>query len=107
MAAANLLSESAILKTLYPQTEIEREWHEHMPVYAMLDKKTDFEGANMVLALRYGTTQGRSRTFGNAQANKTPTGASRSRGAVITRSIASTARPSTHAAPTRGPLSMP
>ena len=73
MAAGNLLSESAILKTLYPQTEIEREWHEHMPVYAMLDKKTDFEGANMVLALRYGTTQGRSRTFGNAQANKTPT----------------------------------
>jgi hypothetical protein len=73
MGAANLLSDTPILKTLYPQTEIEREWHEHMAFYAMLDKAEDFEGNNMVLALRYGTTQGRSRSFGNAQANKTPT----------------------------------
>lgn len=77
MAAANLLSTAPILKTLYPQTEIEREWHEHMPFYAMIDKKTDFEGANMVLALRYATTQGRSRVFGNAQANKTATSLAR------------------------------
>lgn len=77
MTAANLLSDAPILKTLYPQTEIEREWHEHMPVYAMMDKKTDFEGQNMVLALRYAGTQGRSRVFGNAQANKTPTALAR------------------------------
>ncbi len=73
MAAANLLSDTPILKTLYPQDDIQREWHEHMPLYAMLEKRQDFTGANLVLALRVATTQGRSRQFSNAQANKTAT----------------------------------
>ena len=73
MAAANLLSDTPILKTLYPQDDIQREWHEHMPLYAMMDKRKDFTGANLVLALRIATTQGRSRQFNNAQANKTST----------------------------------
>jgi hypothetical protein len=70
MTAANLLSETPILKTLYPQDDIKREMSQLSPFYAMMEKREDFVGANLVLALRIAATGGRSRTFSNAQANK-------------------------------------
>jgi hypothetical protein len=71
MGDANLITTLPIQKTLYPQKDIEVEWHEHMPLYAQMDKLESFSGKNLQIALRYGTTQGRSRQFANAQANKT------------------------------------
>lgn len=72
MSAADTTSHAAILKTLYPQTEIERLMYEHAPMLALVPKRTDFRGANLVLALRFAHTAGRSATFANAKANKAP-----------------------------------
>ncbi len=74
MAAADLSATSfgAVIKQLYPQTDIQRLLYENQPLWAMLTKKYDFFGTPLTLALKYATTQGRSARFPNAKANKTP-----------------------------------
>lgn len=72
MASANLASESAVLKTLYP-TLVTEQWFERMKLLALCKKETNFFGANFVQATRYAVTAGRSRSFGNALANMAPT----------------------------------
>jgi hypothetical protein len=76
VTAANLSTEAAVLKTIYP-TLVDVEWFEHMALAAMAVKKTDFFGANYVQAFRWTTGQGRSRKFANAQANKGPASTSK------------------------------
>ena len=71
MAAANMGTESAVLKTLYP-TLVTEQWFERMKTLALSKKATDFYGANYVQATRYAVTAGRSRQFGNALANMAP-----------------------------------
>jgi hypothetical protein len=76
VSTANLTTEAAVLKTLYP-TLVEIEWFEHQPLLAMCEKKDDFYGANYVQAFRWTTGQGRSRTFLSAQSNMGPANTSR------------------------------
>lgn len=71
--AASTSTQVDILKTLYPQKDVRRLMYENAPLLAMLSKKTNFKGKNLVLALRYGHTGGRSAKFPNAKANKSPT----------------------------------
>lgn len=70
MAAASTTTHDSILKTLYPQSEIQKLMVQKSPFYGLVPKKSDFEGANLVLALRYGNVAGRSALFSEAQANK-------------------------------------
>lgn len=76
MATANLTTEAAVLKTLYP-TLVEIEWFENMPLVAMSTKKDDFYGQNYVQAFRWTTGQGRSHQFQSAQQNMGPANTSR------------------------------
>jgi hypothetical protein len=71
MAAFNLTNFDAALKTIWPQSELIRIFHGNYPLLTKMPKATNFKGANLVLALRYGTTQGVSTSFSEAQANKT------------------------------------
>lgn len=61
----------AILKTLWPQSRVENLVYKKHPLLAMLPKDEGFYGENMVLAVRFADTQGRSATFSTAQANAT------------------------------------
>lgn len=65
----SLNSTDAILKTLWPQTRVEDLVYADHPLYAMMPKMESFYGKNMVLAVRYSDTQGRSASFATAQAN--------------------------------------
>lgn len=60
----------AVLKTIWPQSEIEDLFYKDMPFLAMVAKDTSWVGDNRVIALQYGKTNGRSATFSNAKANK-------------------------------------
>lgn len=66
----NTTTSAAILKTLWPQERVENTVYEDNPLLAMLPKSEKFHGANMVLAVRYADTQGRSAAFATAQALK-------------------------------------
>jgi hypothetical protein len=82
VSTANISTEQAVLKTLYP-TLLEIEWFEHMPFLSMSVKKDDFYGKNYVQAFRYTATQGRSRQFQSAQQNM---GTSQTAAFTVTRS---------------------
>lgn len=60
---------NAVLKTLYNQKKVNLLTYPDNPFYAMIAKKTDFVGANKVVALRNGAPQGRGAAFGTALAN--------------------------------------
>lgn len=67
MAAATDTTHSAVLKTIYPQTDIERMMYDNNPLYAMVPKKTDFYGNQMHRAIRIAYTAGRSSDFATAK----------------------------------------
>lgn len=58
------------LKTLWPQSRIQNTVYKDNPALALITKHENFYGANMVLAVRYADSQGRSATFSTAQTNK-------------------------------------
>ncbi len=67
--AVSLTSSDAVLKTLWPQSRVEDTVYADHPLFAMMPKMESFYGKNLVLAVRYADTQGRSTVFSIAQAN--------------------------------------
>lgn len=57
-----------ILKTLWPQSRVENTVYQDHPFLAMVPKSEGFHGENMVIAVRYADSQGRSASFSAAQA---------------------------------------
>ncbi len=72
MAALDTSSASAVLKTYYSNQRVQQLMYKDAPLYAMLEKVKDFYGSNYPLPMRVTNPQGRSNTFSNAQAQKTP-----------------------------------
>lgn len=66
---ATVANTSYILKTLWPQKRVENLVYDNHPLLAMIPKREDFYGENMVIAVRGSDTQGRSATFATAQTN--------------------------------------
>jgi hypothetical protein len=58
--ALNLTNFAPFLKTLWPQSRVENLTYQNQPFFAMVPKSTDFGGANAVITVQYGDTQGRS-----------------------------------------------
>lgn len=73
MSALDISTAVAALKTFYSKDRIESLVYRDRPLFAMLDKKTDFVGDMYKVPLVITRPQGISSTFSNAQANKTPT----------------------------------
>lgn len=80
-AIAGITDYTPVLKTIWPQPDIEDLFYEDMPFLAMVPKDTSWVGINRVIALQYGQTNGRSALFANAKANK---GASKFKNMTIT-----------------------
>jgi hypothetical protein len=59
MASLNTTALNAVLKTQYTQKKVNLLTYEKNPFYAMIPKRTDFVGANKVIAIRNGAPQGR------------------------------------------------
>lgn len=72
MADLDMNALGAVVKQKYTQRKFYELGYSKNPAWAMVQKKTDFGGDNKVVALRYGTTQGRGHDFSQAQANKRP-----------------------------------
>lgn len=68
--ALNPTNFAPFLKTLWPQSRVENLTYQNQPLYALVPKMTGFGGANAVITVQYGDTQGRSSAFATAQANK-------------------------------------
>lgn len=58
------------LKTLWPQKRVENLTYQNQPFFAMVPKRTNFGGANAVITVQGGDTDGRSSTFATAQGMK-------------------------------------
>lgn len=71
MPAADTTALNAVLKTLYNQKKVNLLTYPDNPFYAMVQKRTDFVGANKVVALRNGSPQGRGAAFASALNNIT------------------------------------
>lgn len=71
MANLDVTALSAVLKTKYNQKNFRFLTYQDNPMYASFPKRTDFNGKNKVVALRYGTPQGRGNSIANAQGGKT------------------------------------
>ncbi len=69
MTGVTTTTTAAILKTLYPQSRVDNLVYKNHPLYAMVPKMEAFYGANLVLAVRYADSLGRSATFATAQTN--------------------------------------
>lgn len=69
-SAANVSNMGAILKTIWPQDDVQDIFYEDAPLLAKLPKDKDWVGQNRVIAVRYGQINGRSATFSKAKANK-------------------------------------
>ncbi len=70
MSGATTTNYAAVLKTIWPQEDLEDLFFEDLPLYAQMPKDTSWDGEARVITLLYGPTNGRSATFGNAKANK-------------------------------------
>jgi len=66
--AVTTTNSAYILKTLWPQTRIQNTVYKDHALLAMVPKSEQFYGENMVIAVRYADTQGRSASFSTAQA---------------------------------------
>lgn len=64
MAGTTAATLNAVLKTQYTQKKVNLLTYKNNPWYAMIPKRTDFVGANKVVALRNGAPQGRGAAFG-------------------------------------------
>lgn len=62
---------AAVLKQKYTQNKFNLLCYKKNPFYALINKMTDFGGANKPVAMRNASPQGRGPTIGIAQANKT------------------------------------
>lgn len=71
MAILDTTAAAAVLKTYYSGQRVQSLTYKDAPLYAMLEKVKDFYGASYPLPMRVASTQGRSSTFANAQAQKT------------------------------------
>lgn len=69
MTGVTTTTTAAILKTLWPQGRVDNMVYKDHPLFAMMPKSEAFFGANLVLAVRYADSAGRSATFAKAQAN--------------------------------------
>jgi hypothetical protein len=68
---ATVATIQSALKTYYPQSKIEETLLKKNPLYALLDKNTEWVGNPMHIALTIAPTAGGSFTFATAQSNKT------------------------------------
>lgn len=68
---ANMTNFKAALKVLYP-AGCEIVYYQKNPFAALVNRNTKFVGDEDTILIKYTTTQGRSRTFSKAQANKKP-----------------------------------
>jgi hypothetical protein len=73
MAALDISSALNALKTFYSKDRIEALVYKDRPLFAMLDKKTDFVGDKYKVPMIVARPQGIGSTFATAQSNKTPT----------------------------------
>lgn len=64
--SATLAASTAILKTHYPKGELPKELYDNQVALAMVNKTTDFDGQNEVLAIQTEGTQGASADFATA-----------------------------------------
>lgn len=69
-AIAGISDYLPVLKTIWPQSDLEDLFYDESPFLAMVPKDTSWVGENRVIALQYGKTNGRSALFANAKANK-------------------------------------
>jgi hypothetical protein len=69
MAALNVPAYAAVLKTLYPNG-LAAVLYPKNPTFAIMEKADDFEGENLVVALKYGGSTGDAVDFTNAQTGK-------------------------------------
>jgi len=60
---------AAVLKTQYTQSKVNSLVYPESPVFAKIKKRTDFVGANKVVAVQYGSPQGRGANFTAGLAN--------------------------------------
>lgn len=67
--ALNLTNFDYALKSLWPQKRVDSLAYKDNPLLAMMKKDEKFGGANRIVAVRYGDSQGRSSVFATAQAN--------------------------------------
>ena len=72
MTALDISTASAALKAYYSDQRVTMMMYKDAPLWAMLPKVKDFYGKNYPLPLCVSNPQGRSATFSNAQAQKTP-----------------------------------
>ena len=72
MAALDTTSASSVLKVYYSNQRVTMMMYKDAPLYALLPKVKDFFGKQYPLPLCVANPQGRSATFSNAQAQKTP-----------------------------------
>ncbi len=70
MAALDLTSFAAALKTLYSDRKIHDLTYKNAPFLAMVSKDTNFVGDSVKHPLKFGNIKGRSATFTTAQTNK-------------------------------------
>ena len=61
----------AALKQIYRDSYTRKLTFRRRPLFGLLPKFEGFGGRNMPIVLQYGNPQGRSRTFSNAQTNRT------------------------------------
>lgn len=71
MADITATTYSDALRLMYTQKAVEAHVYQGAPLMAFLPKRNDFIGRNMPIFNWYGTPQGSSATFADAQANKT------------------------------------
>lgn len=72
MSGLDLTTFSNVLKTLYPDQEVQNLTIQDNPFWGMVRKKQDFYGANLVVPFKYADPEtSRSRTFSTALTNRT------------------------------------
>lgn len=72
MAILDLNALGAVLKQKYSQKKFYEVGYSKNPTWDLIKKRTDFGGENKVVALRYGTVQGTSPVFADAQSTASP-----------------------------------
>lgn len=69
MAVLDQTALAAVLKTQYTQSKVNNLCYPESPLFAKVKKRTDFVGANKVVAFQYGSPQSRGFDFTSALAN--------------------------------------
>jgi hypothetical protein len=69
MAVLDQTALAAVLKTQYTQSKVNNLCYPESPLFAKLKKRTDFVGANKVVAFQYGSPQSRGFDFTSGLAN--------------------------------------